>query len=117
MNEFKKFQQANQLHRELADGKMVNSRELIDLFGWTLDMLESRLNGVLLLKEDAESDYILSSDAASVWITVGNLSVYVVRTDEGVSVDIYPEGQEADDALAGTWALYAEVNQEEDDND
>jgi hypothetical protein len=65
------------------------------------------------LIEDNETDYTLSHEYPSCWITVDNLSVYILRTDEGVSVDIFPVGCEADESLAGCWAL----NQEADDDE
>lgn len=67
------------------------------------------------LKRKSGSDYILRKAHKSVWITVGNISVHVVRTDEGVSVDLYPVGEEMEDPICGTWALFAEA--EPDDVD
>ena len=52
----------------------------------------------------------------SVWIRVDDptgkgesIAVYVCRTDEGVTVDLYPEGREMDAHLGGTWATFAEA--------
>ena len=47
----------------------------------------------------------------SIWITVGNISVYVRRTDEGAVVDMYTRGDEcSDDAhLAGCYSFFAEA--------
>lgn len=50
----------------------------------------------------------------SCWITVNNLSVYIVKADEGVSVDIYPLGDETGETLGSTWALYSEAETDED---
>lgn len=64
--------------------------------------------GVLIqddLFDDDCSDYSLDDEATSVWITVGNLSVYIMRTDEGVAVDILPLGNEGAEAITSTWAL------------
>jgi hypothetical protein len=53
-------------------------------------------------------DYTLDPDAISCWITVDNISVYIVRTDEGVVVDLFPKGGEADECIASTYAFRAE---------
>ncbi len=44
-----------------------------------------------------ENDYTLRDEHASVWITVDTISVYIRRTDEGVTVKLYPKGNEDDD--------------------
>lgn len=67
------------------------------------------------LRQEGESDYTLEEDATSCWIAVDNISVYVRRTDEGVAVDLYPNGQEMEDALVGTWALFSEAQEVIDD--
>jgi hypothetical protein len=68
----------------------------------------------ILPSPDSEGgDYALVGRSALV--TVGNISVYIARTDEGVSVDLYPHGQEMADSLAGTWATFAEAEAEIDD--
>jgi len=61
------------------------------------------------------SDYTLDCNATSVWITIGNLSVYVMRTDEGVAVDLIPKGKEWCPAIASTWALDSEGIVEDDE--
>lgn len=40
-------------------------------------------------------DYTLADDHDSAWITVGNLSVYLIRTGTGVRVELYPHYHEA----------------------
>ena len=40
---------------------------------------------------------------------MNNVSVYVRRTDEGVAVDLYPKGDEMEDAICGTWCLFSEA--------
>lgn len=63
------------------------------------------------LKQENESDYTLTSN--HVWITVGNLSLYIRKTREGVIVDIYPKDKEADqDAIATTKAMFNDVENE-----
>lgn len=42
----------------------------------------------------------------SVWITVGDKSVHVKHGDDGVSVTIYPLGEEEEDSIAETWAEF-----------
>ena len=67
-----------------------------------------------LIKEaSSDNDYFLPDDEISCWITVKNLSVYIVRTDEGVSVDIFAKGAEAGESIAGTWALDTEADDDE----
>lgn len=61
------------------------------------------------LKREGESDYVLRKKHDSVWITINNISVYVRRTDEGVAVDLYPKGDEMEDSMCGTWALFSEA--------
>jgi hypothetical protein len=53
-------------------------------------------------------EYTLNKDAGSCWITIGNISVHLKRHDEGVSVDLFGRGAK-DENIAGTWALYQDV--------
>ena len=54
-------------------------------------------------------DYILKDGHRGCWITVGNLSTHLVKTDEGLVVDVYPKGDEGfSDPLASTWAFDGE---------
>jgi len=64
------------------------------------------IDGALFLEN--HSDYVLKEGEESVWVTVGNLSVYIIRTDEGVVVDIYPLHDELSECLASTYAFAAE---------
>lgn len=61
-------------------------------------------------------DYVLNPEDAFCWITVGNISVYLKRTDEGVVVDLYPKGDEFSEPLASTYAYFAEAEPELDAN-
>lgn len=61
------------------------------------------------LKQEQYDEFTLVSEHDLVWITVGNISVYLRRTNEGVAIDLYPVGQEMHDSLAGTWALFSEA--------
>lgn len=58
-------------------------------------------------------DISIPEDEKSLWITVGNISVYVVRTDEGVCVDLYAkEAEDMDEAhLAGCYAFFDEATE------
>ncbi len=60
-----------------------------------------------------EEDYELPEDQTSVWITVNAISVRAFRTDEGVGVDLYPVGRESEDAIASTYALNDEGEEDE----
>ncbi len=54
------------------------------------------------LTHDQENDYTLKEGEQSVWITVGDLSVYICRDPTGgpgLSVEVYPHGKEMEDAL------------------
>jgi hypothetical protein len=59
------------------------------------------------------TDYVLDPEASSVWITVGNISVYIMRTDEGVAVDLLPLHREGEAAIGSTWALDSEGESDE----
>jgi len=53
------------------------------------------------------SDYTLNE--GSCWITVGRFSVYIRQAAEGVFVDIFPRGQEAEPPIADTCAYFSEA--------
>lgn len=55
-----------------------------------------------------ECDYRLPPEQDSVWIEVDSLVCYVRRTDEGVVVDIFANGQEMEGAIASTYAFFEE---------
>lgn len=65
-------------------------------------------SGSLEQERPGENDYTLKDGERSCWITVDGLSVYVVRTDDGVSVDIFPRWRENDDSLASCCAFNAD---------
>lgn len=56
----------------------------------------------------ADDDQKYTLEGNGVWITIGNLSVWVRKSDEGAVVDIYPYCQEMADPLASTYALFFE---------
>lgn len=53
-----------------------------------------------------EGDFTLTGEHC--WIMAGNISVKIQTTDEGVVVDLYRLGNEMDDSIGSTWALFAE---------
>lgn len=68
----------------------------------------------LALVAEGSTDFkMVGPRQSSVYITVENISVYVKRDDEGVSVDLFPLGREMEESLAGTWATYDEAKSEE----
>jgi hypothetical protein len=60
---------------------------------------------------DPDTDYVLVGN--SCWIAVKNLSVYIRKCDDGVSIAVYPRGSEMNDSIAETWALYTEGEPDE----
>lgn len=60
--------------------------------------------------EDGEgNDYVLREGETSCWIEVGDICVYIVRTDEGVAVDLFPTGDEMGSELASCWASFEDA--------
>lgn len=69
------------------------------------------------LRQDVEeTDYTLRPGRRSCWITVDNISVYIVRTDEGVVVDLFPRFRENDESIGSTYAFNAEAEPDEDNH-
>lgn len=64
---------------------------------------------------DGAIEYLMTPDSDALWIEVDNISVYVRRNDDGVSVDLYPKGSEDGESTAGARATFAEA--EPDDLD
>lgn len=64
-----------------------------------------------------ETDAEMASDAESTWIGVKDFSVYIVKTDEGVVVDIYARGYEDCESLASTYAFDAEAEEMREEKD
>ena len=61
----------------------------------------------------SETEYSLKPTQNTVWITVDNISIYLRRHDDNVSVDFYPLGREDSDSLAGTYLSFDEARIEE----
>lgn len=66
-----------------------------------------------LKRDGSESEYALRALAENAWIAVGVLSVRVLRTDEGVVVDVWPLGQESERPIASTYAHFSEAAEDE----
>lgn len=64
------------------------------------------------LRHDGENDFTLRNGETSCWITVDNLSVYLLRTHYGVLVKVYDEGNEMGSPLASADAYGAEDDYE-----
>lgn len=60
---------------------------------------------------DGNKDCEMTPNARSVWIGVKDFSIYIVRTDEGVVVDIFARGREGDGSLASTYAFDQEAKE------
>lgn len=54
-------------------------------------------------------DYVLTGNSA--WVTVGGISVYIKKTDEGVVVDLYERNSEMEDPLGSTYAFNNELEE------
>ena len=67
----------------------------------------------MLTPSETSEDFELKEGSA--WVTVGNISVYIQKAAEGVSVDLFPLGDEMSESLAGTWLTFAEAEPVEDD--
>jgi hypothetical protein len=65
------------------------------------------MNHDAALHKDAPNEYTLMEDC--VWITAGNISVYLRQSDFGVDVKLFPLGSEEMSALAETQLAYEEA--------
>ena len=64
-----------------------------------------------LRQTEEDTDYELNEDYKSCWITVNNISVYVLRTSDGVSVFLHPHGKETTPPIASTHATFSEAKE------
>jgi len=64
---------------------------------------------MLALKSE---EAVLEDD--SCWITVGNMSVYIQKGSLGVTVSLFPLGDEFREPLASTWLSFVDAMREED---
>lgn len=77
-----------------------------------------RFQDPLALKADSSNEFEFKGPRnSSIWISVENISVYVKRADEGVIVDLYAKGGEADSSLAGTYLEYNEALSDDEQAD
>lgn len=68
--------------------------------------------GPMALTAEGSTDFkMVTPKQSSVYVTVENISVYIKKDDEGVSVDLFPLGQEMAESLGSTYAFYAEARQ------
>ena len=58
------------------------------------------------LIQEAETDYRLSEQAASCWITVRNLSLYLCLEEDGLAVSVFPRNQETDYPLSSLYTPF-----------
>lgn len=58
-----------------------------------------------------ETDAELSRRADSTWVGVKDFSIYILKTDEGVVVDIYARDFEDCGSLASTYAFDSEAKE------
>jgi hypothetical protein len=63
---------------------------------------------------DEGQDYTLEN--GSCWITVGNISVFIVKDNDGVSVRLYPLGSELNDPMSEARATYSEAENDKDND-
>lgn len=59
-----------------------------------------RSHGALV--QDGDNDYTLAGNHSSVWLTVGDVSVYVRRFEDSVIVELLPHGDEVDGEVLGS---------------
>ncbi len=60
--------------------------------------------------DDSANDYDLNEMHTCVWIHIGNLSVCIHETDEGVAANIWPRpAADAQGPLTSTYAFFTEA--------
>jgi hypothetical protein len=92
------------------DCELDATREAMDLDSADFDaLLERALEVWNNAKQDSSyvPDVVVTGD--SQWIDVGNVSIYVRKRDEGVSVTTHPLNCESDVTLTETWVTYDEA--------
>lgn len=81
---------------------------------WQAMQADPRFADVPALRPVSSNEYVLREKEPSAWVQVDNISVSVVRTDEGVCVDLFAAGHE-DESLAGTSLFFHEAAEVGDD--
>ena len=76
---------------------------------FSTEKVRDRANEDVKLNDD--QDYILADDCTGIWLTVKKMSVHILKTDEGVVVDVYPLGCEFDGngTLGSTYVFDSEA--------
>jgi hypothetical protein len=63
--------------------------------------------------DETRNDFIINPvDGDSLWLTLGNLSIYIRATWEGAVVDFYPLNREMSEPLATQAFMFAEIAEE-----
>jgi len=65
-----------------------------------------------LKQTEGDTDYELNDNYNSCWVTVGNISVYVRRTTDGVSVELLPHYKEDKPPIASAYATFADASED-----
>ena len=60
---------------------------------------------------DEETDAVIAPNALCTWVSVKGFSIYIVKTDEGVVVDVYAKGYEDCDTLGSTYVFDSEAKE------
>jgi|21_taG_2_1085346.scaffolds.fasta_scaffold02175_19 hypothetical protein len=62
------------------------------------------------MNAEDHDEITLSKSQRRIWVTVNNISICIVRTDEGVVVDMWPLGQEGSTSMATTYAFFKDAD-------
>ena len=65
-----------------------------------------------LRQTEESTDYELNEDYTSCWVTIENISVYILRTSDGVSVDLFACGEEDKTPIASTYATFLDASED-----
>lgn len=69
------------------------------------------------LVPDGIGDFALPPDVGSAWVRLGNVSVYLRQTHEGVIVETYPFGKEDDGPIGQIQHFFEDATLEREDHD
>lgn len=83
---------------------------------WQSMKADTRFAEAPALSAQACDEYALRASQPAVWVEVDNISVYIRRNDEGVSVDLYPSSRREEESVAGTSMFFHEAADEEQDD-
>ena len=86
-----------------------DSEYLCDGFAGDIDNLYA---SSALKQAETETDYELNDNYNSCWVTVGNISVYVRRTTDGVSVELLPRYKEDKSPISSAYATFADASED-----